>query len=151
MIEKLNPMFIRIPNVIMYDTKIVPNAKYLYGIIDMLSYYTDTITNEELCLISQISHNSIEKYLKQLKENKYIEIERKRSSRKITPLIPHSLEIQTQKNKEKENEQKLNEKKFGTCMNRENLNEEEQKREKERLMMREFIKAIKSNNDWIGN
>ena len=107
MIEKMNPMFVRIPNIIMYDTNIVPNAKYLYGIIDMLSYYTETITNDELCEISQISHNSIEKYLKQLQKSEYISIERKRNSRKITPLILKSLEIEKQKDKEQENETKI--------------------------------------------
>lgn len=102
MIEKMNPLFIRIPNVLMYDTKIVPNAKYLYGILDMLSYYTESITNEELSIISQISHNSIEKYLKQLKERNYILIERTRTGRKITPLIERSIEIKRKKEKEQE-------------------------------------------------
>ena len=87
MIEKMNPLFIRIPNVLMYDERIVPSAKYLYGVIDMLSYYTESITNDELRVISQISHNSIEKYLKQLQQHNYIRIERKKNARKITPLI----------------------------------------------------------------
>ena len=102
MIEEINPNFLRIPNVIMQDKDIVPNAKYLYAIIDILAYYTNTITNEELCEISQISHNSIEKYLKQLKDKQYIRIERVRNARKITPLITHSLEILTAKERAKE-------------------------------------------------
>lgn len=102
MIEKMNPLFIRIPNVLMYDERIVPSAKYLYGVIDMLSYYTESITNEELKIISQISHNSIEKYLKQLQEHNYIKIERKKNSRKITPLIERSIELYQKKMKQAE-------------------------------------------------
>lgn len=109
MLEKVNPQFIRIPNIIMLDKEITPNCKYLYGIIDMLSYYVDTITNDDLSNISQISHNSIEKYLKQLKAKKYIMIERTKNARKITPLILKSLEIATKKDKDLEIEQIITE------------------------------------------
>lgn len=100
MIEKINPLFIRIPNIIMLDKDISPNCKYLYGIIDMLSYYTDTITNDELCEIAQISHNSVEKYIKQLKSKYYIKVERTKNARKITPLIAKTLEVATSKSKQ---------------------------------------------------
>lgn len=89
----INNEFIRIPNIIADDTKIPPTAKYLYGIIDMLSYVTPTTTKEELCKYSQITHNTLIKHLQLLEEYGYIENKRTKYGIKVTPLINKDIEI----------------------------------------------------------
>lgn len=88
-----NNLFIRIPNIIADDKKIPPTAKYLYGIIDMMSYVSPTTTIEELCEYSQITRNTLLKHLQLLKNYGYIDKDRTKNGIKVTPLINKDLEI----------------------------------------------------------